>query len=212
MRIMWLGSKRGFTLLEIIITLTVTAILATMIFTYFGRAFTESVTPLRRLKGTLELQRIMANITADYNVYPKWRSGASYPSGSYVVPTYFNGRYYRCTTAGTSGASEPNWPLSSGGTVVDNTVTWTESGRVRAVLPLTTLQSRIGAEGSYQTTNEYGRNPDGTYSKYTVVRNRFTQFVQGVDSDGDTSGANKILKVTLKHDSGETITALFFSD
>ena len=43
---------RGFTLIEIVITLTVTAILSTMIFTYFGKAFTESVTPITRLKNS----------------------------------------------------------------------------------------------------------------------------------------------------------------
>jgi len=36
--------------------------------------------------------------------------------------------------------------------------------------------------------------------------------VNDVDQDSDTSGANKILKVTLRNDSGETLTALFFSD
>lgn len=85
------GYARGFTLLEIIITLTITAVLATMIFTYFGKAFTESVTPITRLKSSAVLQRVMENITADYNVYPKWRSGAAYTNASYVIPTNFNG-------------------------------------------------------------------------------------------------------------------------
>lgn len=33
--------------------------------------------------------------------------------------------WFRCTTAGTSGASEPTWPDTPGDTVVDGTVTWT---------------------------------------------------------------------------------------
>ena len=35
------------------------------------------------------------------------------------------GLWFRCTTAGTSGSSEPNWPTESGNTTTDNTVEWT---------------------------------------------------------------------------------------
>jgi prepilin-type N-terminal cleavage/methylation domain-containing protein len=206
---------RGFTLIEIIVTLTITAVLATMIFTYFGKAFTESVTPLTRLKSSAALQRVMENITADYNVHPKWRSGTTYTNGNYVIPTNFNGCYYKCTVAGTSGAIEPDWLRNSGATKADNTVTWTlmESVRVRVLLPLATLKTSIGDEGSDQLTNPYGKNPDGiTYTKYTVVKNRFTRFVNEIDQDSDASGANNILKVTLKNENGETQTALFVSD
>ena len=197
------GYAQGFTLLEIIITMTVTAVLATMIYTYFGKAFTESVTSITRLKSSAALQQVMENITADYNVYPKWRSGTAYTSASYVIPTNFNGHYYKCSTpTGTSGGSEPNWPFNSG-TVLDNTITWVESGSLRTLRPLTTLQTSVGAEGTDQ---------DNTYGKYHVVKNRFTQFLNAVDQDSDASGTNKILKVTLRNDSGETQTALFVSD
>jgi hypothetical protein len=36
-----------------------------------------------------------------------------------------NGYYYECTTAGTTGATEPTWPTTAGNTVVDGSVTWT---------------------------------------------------------------------------------------
>ncbi len=45
--------------------------------------------------------------------------------GSVVKPTAFNDRHFKCTTAGTSGASEPSWNLTLGGTTSDGTVTWT---------------------------------------------------------------------------------------
>lgn len=45
--------------------------------------------------------------------------------GSVVKPTSFNDRHFKCTTAGTSGASEPSWNLTIGGTTSDGTVTWT---------------------------------------------------------------------------------------
>ena len=205
----------GFTLIEVIATLVIVAVLGTVAYVYFGKGFLESVSPVTRLKHTAALHRVMENIRADYNVYPKWRSGESYAAGARVIPSNPNRRYYTCTTAGTSGASEPVW-WSGGPAYTESTgVKWIDSGSLRtlAIRPLTVLQTGIGAEGSDQTTNPYGLNPDGaTYTKYTVVRNRFTEFVNGVDQDGDASGLKSILKVTLRNENGEELTAFFVSD
>jgi uncharacterized phage protein (TIGR02218 family) len=46
-------------------------------------------------------------------------------TGSVVKPTSFNDRHFKCTTAGTSGGSEPSWNLTIDGTTSDGTVTWT---------------------------------------------------------------------------------------
>lgn len=46
--------------------------------------------------------------------------------GQTTVPATSNGRMYRCTTAGTTGASEPTWATTSGGTTADGTAVWTE--------------------------------------------------------------------------------------
>jgi prepilin-type N-terminal cleavage/methylation domain-containing protein len=208
----------GFTLIETIITMMIVSVLGTMIYTFFLKAFSDSVVPITRLRASTALHKVMANITADYNRYPRWRSGTTYTysalAATYVIPTNFNGYYYRLTTGGTSSApgSEPVWPLSSGGTVNDNGITWVWGGRLRAVKPLATLKSQIGAEGSDQNTNDYGKYPDGiTYTKYTVVKNRFIQFdASGIEIDDAT--LNKILKVTLKNETGETLTSLFFDE
>ena len=201
----------GFTLIEIIATLVIVSVLATFAYIYFGKGFLESVTPVTRLKQTAALHRVMENITADYNVFPKWRSGQSYAAGASVIPSNPNRRYYTCTTAGTSGTTEPDW-WSSGPAFTEPTgVKWTDSGSLKTLLPLPTLQTRIGAEGSVQSANEYGKNSDGTYTTYTVVKNRFVRFVNDVEQD-DTSGSNNILKVTLQNENGETLTSLFLSD
>jgi hypothetical protein len=43
------------------------------------------------------------------------------------IPATPNGRMYRCTTAGTTGAGEPTWSTVAGGTTADGgTVVWTE--------------------------------------------------------------------------------------
>lgn len=47
-------------------------------------------------------------------------------SGQTTVPATGNGRMYRCTTAGTTGAGEPTWGTTNGGTTADGTAVWTE--------------------------------------------------------------------------------------
>jgi hypothetical protein len=63
-----------------------------------------------------------------------WVASTAYALGDIVWPTTANGRIYRCTTAGTSGTSEPTFPTTPAATVVDGTVTWTESSPVVAWL------------------------------------------------------------------------------
>lgn len=56
-----------------------------------------------------------------------WEASHVYALGAVVVPILGlqNGFRYECTTAGTSGASQPTWNTTEGGTTTDNTVTWT---------------------------------------------------------------------------------------
>ena len=62
-----------------------------------------------------------------------WAASTAYSVGQYVIPvTQFaartgpTGRVFKCTTAGASSGSEPTWPTTAGGTVVDGGATWTE--------------------------------------------------------------------------------------
>jgi len=123
------NSQLGFTLLEIIITLIIASILGTMMYSYFGSAFIGSSTPIARLNSVFELHKAMENITADYNNHTIWQASTSYSIDAIVIPTTKNWHFYRCTTAGTSAASEPTWPTAAGGTVTDGGVTWTEDTR-----------------------------------------------------------------------------------
>jgi len=146
MRLLMKNHQAGFTLIEYIVALVIAAIMAALVSTYFGTALTQSGVPILRFQKASNLHAVMENIVADFNrlnalnLRWKWRSGTVYTINSIVVPkTTNNGHYYKCTTAGTSGANEPGtggtlpWPTTTGETVVDGGVggvTWTESGRV----------------------------------------------------------------------------------
>jgi len=185
-------NKSGFTLIEIIITVIVVAIFGSMVLTFLSKSLVDSSGPIKRLQKASDLNKIMANITADYNRYPKWRSGTSYAAGNFVIPTIRNGHFYT-SGGGTSGSAEPsNWPTASAATVNDGGVTWTESGSLPT---LNTLQNNVNNK---------------IYGTYDVVHNAFIQFPVG--SDAETAGGSNILKVTIRNDQGETLTALFISN
>jgi lambda family phage minor tail protein L len=59
--------------------------------------------------------------------YTAWAATTSYAVGAIVrAPTVQEfGLVFKCTTAGTSGATAPAWPTLIDGTTVDGSVTWT---------------------------------------------------------------------------------------
>lgn len=56
---------------------------------------------------------------------PAWAGSTAYALGDRVLPTSPDGFVYEATVAGTSAGSEPAFPATIDGTVVDGTVTWT---------------------------------------------------------------------------------------
>jgi uncharacterized phage protein gp47/JayE len=54
-----------------------------------------------------------------------WAALTNYNAGTYRAPTTANGFFYKVTTAGTTGATEPTWPTTIGGTVTDGGAVWT---------------------------------------------------------------------------------------
>lgn len=60
------GRAKGFTLLEVIVTLVVAAILGTMLVSFMGSNVIRSANPVIRVNNEYSLGQIMENITADY--------------------------------------------------------------------------------------------------------------------------------------------------
>jgi prepilin-type N-terminal cleavage/methylation domain-containing protein len=130
-------SAYGFTLIEVIITLVIIAVVAAMMTAYFGTGITQSSLPIFRLKASARLNDVMEKISIQYGQYPQWQKYTTYALNTIIVPTPANrtGLLYKATTAGTSAATEPTWFLPTGAkpepylqngkTFNDNTVTWT---------------------------------------------------------------------------------------
>ena len=143
--------QAGFTLIEFIVGLVIAAIMASMIYSYFGSALTQSSAPILRFQKSSDLHTVMEKIVTDsnrisnLNVRYKWRSSTPYSIGDMVNPSDKiandtsvidnNGRYYICTQAGTSHATNlPGWtittPPTAGAEFTDGTVKWREWGYV----------------------------------------------------------------------------------
>jgi hypothetical protein len=57
----------------------------------------------------------------------RWVASTAYNLGDVTRPVTANSHLYQCTTAGTTGSSQPTWPTSAG-TVTDGTAVWTDLG------------------------------------------------------------------------------------
>ena len=60
----------GFTLIEIIITMVIAAVVGTGLAQYLGTAFSTSAIPIQHIRQAFKLQQVMENITADYENDP----------------------------------------------------------------------------------------------------------------------------------------------
>lgn len=110
-----------------------------------------------------------------YTPYDRWAASTIYTVQAYRVPTVSNGHQYIVTTAGTSGTVEPTWPTTSGATVTDGTVVWTERG---AYLYTATFDLRAAAR-------------EGWRWKYAKIINDFDVAAGG--------GTNFLRSQKLKH-------------
>ncbi len=65
--------------------------------------------------------------TVDRPTVASWTTGKTVALNATIHPTSANRGYFffKCTTAGTTGATEPTWPITNAGTVTDGTAVWT---------------------------------------------------------------------------------------
>lgn len=66
-----------------------------------------------------------AKLVESGTAHTAWVKLTAYTLGAFRRPSTTNGYAYECTTAGTSGSTEPTWPTTAGATVADGSVVWT---------------------------------------------------------------------------------------
>lgn len=98
------------------------------------------------------------------DAYVGWKASTVYAQGATVVPDPRNGYFYKVTTAGTSGATQPTWPTGTGGTVTDGgTLVWTRQETV--AWALTVDLAAAAAEGwrwkAGRCSNRFAFSADG---------------------------------------------------
>lgn len=116
---------------------------------------------------------------------PDWDNATAYALGYTIEPTTPNTFYYMCTTAGTSGATEPTWPVSGiGSTVVDGTCVWTLQGLKH---PVTEIKLSLTEAGLDTATGgaalDLGTEILSTAAEAVEINIRVTNTVTDVVSD-----------------------------
>lgn len=85
----------------------------------------------RELEFLLDMGRIMDKYGAPPPKGFTWYAGIPLGVGTFVVPSVPNDHYYKVTAMTvTPGYTEPTWPITSGGTVTQDGVTYTEQGKM----------------------------------------------------------------------------------
>jgi len=144
-----------------------------------------------------------ATVYLALGVASTWAASTAVALNAYNVPTGFatggTQRIFKCTTAGTTAASEPTWPTTIAGTVTDGTVVWTE--QTRAINSGTIPE--VGAVGGYarlsitnNTTNfpvgalnaDQWRKQNGTVQQFPTATALQGQVVMWAYFDAVTAG------------------------
>jgi len=200
----------GFTLLEIILTIIVSSILGTILYSYFNAMLHENDSPAK-LRRMYDLQTVMEKITAHYdeiagkNTAEKWEAGKLYTDGDKTVSRAEPyGHLYVCTGAGISGSTEPVWPTTPLAVLTDGTVTWQENGGELDAL-ITKFSAPVS--GTPPTPDAVW---DYKYGKYGIVSYGFIRFAGGIETPvPDGTLAQNLLKISVKNEDGYTLTTLF---
>mgnify|MGYP001204036055 CR=1 FL=1 len=77
------------------------------------------------LRTRSDIRTDISDLVFDDSNANTWGADQIYAVGQTVLPVLAENYYYECTTAGTSGATEPTWSTTPGSSTVDNGVVWT---------------------------------------------------------------------------------------
>lgn len=207
------GAQKGFSLLEMIVLLVTTSILAAMMYTYFGRAVTHGYVPLASLQRSLDLSTALENMTSDYANWvgaaaaPAWKANTVYQPGDRVrVPNGEFGHLFQCVEEnGESGPNPPAWINVPGAIVPDGTTRWEVlPGELDGFLEKISRLADGGGSGSAD-----GVVQDYEYGRYGIQYLGFIRFSGGEEQPAAPEDPRNSLKVALVNGDGERISTLF---
>ena len=101
-------------------------------------------------------------VTRVDNKHLQWASNTIYEVGDRIVPTVLDTYYYVCTTAGTTGASQPTWAATN---LNDGTVDWERGGTYTGPLRWQASYAYAVDDLVIPTTG----NENGSWYKVTVT-------------------------------------------
>jgi len=113
--------------------------------------------------------------------YTTRQSSTEYSLADYRVPTVDNGWCYECTTAGTSGLTEPSWPKIVNVTVQDGTVVWTCRAKEEEANPLS-VTLNLGDTGGYSLKDIWVKSPEeATFLIYGSYDGATWRYIDSLD-------------------------------
>ncbi len=123
-------SQGGDTLIEVVVAMLLLGVVILGLVPLFSQVRIRQLKDTSRVAAyNLAVSQIEAIKSAHFGTAVAWAASTAYNVGDEVRPNVPNGHIYRCTPqAGTSGATEPDWPIVNEATVTDGGVTWQESG------------------------------------------------------------------------------------
>ncbi len=113
-----INNRKGFTLIEVIVTLIVAAVMGALLVQFLGTSFLRSADPVIRVKEISSLRQVMDNMTSNYkylaatdaNFLSTFRTRVQTPNyygSGYTVPAaqyvYFDGSNNEVVDGGTGG-------------------------------------------------------------------------------------------------------------
>jgi hypothetical protein len=129
-----------------------------------------------------------------------WQPSLAYAAGQVTRPATANAHLYQCTTAGTSGSSQPAFP-TNGSTVSDGTAVWTDIGASSAVLMTLAATGSgtgqnvfFGRAGTVQTGPLFVRNHIVTQGSAPTVA---VQSAAGSGASASITGHDMAMSLTL---------------
>ncbi len=140
-----------------------------------------------------------------------WAASTAYSVGDIRVSVEFGstGLSYRCTTAGTSSSSEPEWPQNVGGTANDGSVVWTAISSVHddltginpfAIVELFEMELTQALHYSpWKASTSYGLSP-------VIKRRATTNQSSGLIFQATTAGTTGSSEPSWPSVAGQTIS------